>query len=133
MGKDGNAGVCVDFDPPKVPINLKSLLQQMETDFDAPVPYNPQSASPLANTPIVEDECYMGKDGNAGVCVDFDPPVVPISLRRILEDIDFDAPVPYSPASAKPLANTPIVDDECYLGKEGQLDECADFDPVTSG
>ena len=54
-----------------MPINLKSLLQQMETDFDAPVPYNPQSASPLANTPIVDDECYMGKDGNAGVCVDF--------------------------------------------------------------
>ena len=60
-----------NVDPPKMPINLKSLLQQMETDFDAPVPYNPQSAKPLANTPIVDDECYMGKDGNAGVCVDF--------------------------------------------------------------
>ena len=62
-----------------------------------------------------------------------DPPVVPQSLRRILEEIDFDSPVPYSPASAKPLANTPIVDDECYTGAEGQLNECADFDPVTSG
>ena len=62
-----------------------------------------------------------------------DPPVVPQSLRRILEEIDFDAPVPYNPQLAKPLANTPIVDDECYMGKEGQLDECADFDPVTSG
>ena len=58
-------------DPPKVPINLKSLLKQMEIDFDAPVPFSPQSASPLASTPVVDDECYMGKDGNAGVCVDF--------------------------------------------------------------
>ena len=62
-----------------------------------------------------------------------DPPAVPISLRRLLEEIDFDAPVPYNPASASPLANTPIVDDECYMGAEGQLDDCADFDPVTSG
>ena len=62
---------CMLVDPPKIPINLKTLLQQMEIDFDAPVPFNPQSASPLANTPVVDDECYMGKDGNAGVCVDF--------------------------------------------------------------
>ena len=48
-------------------------------------------------------------------------------------ETDFDAPVPYNPQSASPLANTPIVDDECYMGKEGQLDDCADFDPVTSG
>lgn len=135
MGKDGNAGVCVDFDPPSVPINLKSLLQQMEIDFDAPVPYSPASASgPLENEPIVDDECYMGKDGDAGVCVDFDPPAVPVSLRRLLEEIDFDAPVPYSPASASgPLGSLPVVDDECYMGAEGQLDECADFDPPKRG
>lgn len=26
----------------------------------------------------------------------------------------------------------PFVDDECYLGKDGDLDECADFDPKVS-
>ena len=25
----------------------------------------------------MDDECYMGKDGNAPECVDFDPPVIP--------------------------------------------------------
>jgi hypothetical protein len=25
----------------------------------------------------LDDECYMGKDGNAEECVDFDPPVLP--------------------------------------------------------
>ena len=47
------------------------------------------------------------------------------------EDIDYDAPVLNNPQSSSgPLKKEPIVDDECYMGKDGQLDECADFDPL---
>ncbi|KAL7529684.1 hypothetical protein ACHAXR_003091 [Thalassiosira sp. AJA248-18] len=63
--------------------------------------------------------------------------VVPSSIGRVTRSIamaeegtDFDAPIPANPASASgPLESQPVVDDECYMGKEGQLDECADFDP----
>ena len=44
-------------------------------DFDAPTPYNPQSASgELDHDPVVDDECYMGANGDFDDCVDFDPP-----------------------------------------------------------
>ena len=44
-------------------------------DFDAPTPYNPQSASgELTHDPVVDDECYMGANGDFDDCVDFDPP-----------------------------------------------------------
>lgn len=153
-------------DPPKVPVNLRSLLEKMEIDFDAPVLYNPASASgPLENEPVVDDECYMGKDGQLDACADFgkcanpfhylvlhfyiiyiyispelssgalgwtDPPKVPVNLRKLMEKIDkkidYDAPVPYNPQSSSgPLDYEPVVDDECYMGKDGQLNECADF------
>ena len=53
-------------------MNLRSLLEKMEIDFDAPVLYNPASASgPLENEPVVDDECYMGKDGQLDACADF--------------------------------------------------------------
>jgi len=49
------------------------------------------------------------------------------------EDIDYDAPVLNNPQSSSgPLKKEPIVDDECYMGKDGQLDECADFDPLVT-
>ena len=39
-----------------------------------------------------------------------------------------DAPTLNNPAFASgPLDHEIIVDDECYMGKDGQLDECADF------
>jgi hypothetical protein len=41
---------------------------------------------------------------------------------------DFDAPILANPKSASPLDHVPVVDnDECYLGKYGQYDECVDF------
>ena len=46
-------------------------------DFDAPIPANPSSGTTvLTSQPNVDDECYMGKDGSATECVDFDPPRV---------------------------------------------------------
>ena len=46
-----------------------------EDDYDAPTPYNPQSASgELTHDPVVDDECYMGANGDFDDCVDFDPP-----------------------------------------------------------
>jgi len=44
-------------------------------DFDAPIPANPQSGTTvLENQPVVDDECYMGANGDFDDCVDFDPP-----------------------------------------------------------
>jgi len=44
-------------------------------DFDAPVPFDPQSGTTvLSRAPVVDDECYMGKGGSFTECVDFDPP-----------------------------------------------------------
>ena len=55
-----------------------------------------------------------------------------MNLRKLMEKIDkkidYDAPVPYNPQSSSgPLDYEPVVDDECYMGKDGQLNECADF------
>ena len=52
-------------------------------------------------------------------------------------DIDFDAPVLKNPVMK---SDTPtvldhdieVVDDECYLGKYGQYEECVDFGKWTS-
>ena len=43
-------------------------------------------------------------------------------------DIDFDAPIVESSWTWS-LDHDIVVDDDCYLGKDGSLDECADFDP----
>ena len=68
-----------------------------------------------------------------------DPPVVATAEHPMLkrsaatatEDTDFDAPVLNNPAFASgPLDHEIVVDDECYMGKDGQLDECADFGKI---
>jgi hypothetical protein len=49
--------------------------------------------------------------------------------KRVYND-DFDAPIPVHPQSGTAvMESAPVVDDECYMGANGQLDECADFDP----
>ena len=129
-----------------------ALATSEDIDFDAPVLNNPQSSSgPLKKEPIVDDECYLGKEGQLDECADFDP-ITPITVVaaaaaaaaeqpvvskrqsgiRATEDTDFDAPVLKNPAYATPLTNDPIVDDECYMGKDGQLDECVDYDPLVT-
>ena len=51
-----------------------------------------------------------------------------LTSSTTLDDIDYDAPTLNNPAFASgPLDHEIIVDDECYMGKDGQLDECADF------
>ena len=52
------------------------------------------------------------------------------------DTIDYDAPVDRLQASGhlvekatSVLDHEIVVDDDCYLGKDGSLDECADFDP----
>ena len=66
-------------------MNLRSLLEKMEIDFDAPVLYNPASASgPLENEPVVDDECYMGKDGQLDACADFGKWCKSISLSLFI-------------------------------------------------
>mmetsp|Transcript_1953 Transcript_1953/g.4253 ORF Transcript_1953/g.4253 Transcript_1953/m.4253 type:complete len:128 (-) Transcript_1953:244-627(-) len=50
------------------------------------------------------------------------------------EDTDFDAPVLNNPVKASAPKDLDhdilVVDDECYLGKYGQFNECVDFDPM---
>ena len=156
MGAEGQFDDCVDFDPPKVRRRTRSANAQDQPraapswtaawsravdDFDAPVPLNPASASKLDHDPVVDDECYMGAEGQFDDCVDFDPPVVRRRTRSAnahdqarsqpkwtVAD-DFDAPVPLNPASATDLDHDPVVDDECYMGADGQFDDCVDFDP----
>lgn len=50
-------------------------------------------------------------------------------LAAAPDNDDFDAPVPINPSVASELDHSPLaeVDDECYLGKYGQHDECVDF------
>ena len=46
------------------------------------------------------------------------------------DEDDFDAPIlkhPVMSGKAGTLDHDPIVDDECYLGKENQFDDCVDF------
>ena len=44
-------------------------------DFDAPVLFDPQSGTAvLDGQPVVDDECYTGKNMEFDDCVDFDPP-----------------------------------------------------------
>ena len=123
-----------------------ALRATEETDFDAPVPFEPQSGTAvLDREPVVDDECYMGKDGSFDDCVDFDPIV-----RKRYNDWtnaqdaeprypppkwafgdDYDAPLPADPqVGTAVLASQPVVDDECYMGKDGSADECVDFDPI---
>ncbi|KAK1736812.1 hypothetical protein QTG54_012257 [Skeletonema marinoi] len=53
----------------------RPALATYDDDFDAPVPANPQSGTTvLENQPVVDDECYMGANGDFDDCVDFDPP-----------------------------------------------------------
>ena len=112
------------------------------TDFDAPVLANPQRGTTvLENAPIVDDECYMGKDASAGDCVDFDPSPRrttrsanahdrPRSAPKWAFGDDFDAPVlAYPQSGSAVLESEPIVDDECYMGKDGSAADCVDFDP----
>mmetsp|Transcript_16192 Transcript_16192/g.32574 ORF Transcript_16192/g.32574 Transcript_16192/m.32574 type:complete len:136 (-) Transcript_16192:151-558(-) len=64
----------------------------------------------------------------------FHSPITSLALAD--EDTDFDAPVINNPVlSGKALTrkagdHDPIVDDECYLGKYGQYDDCVDYDPM---
>merc|ERR1712232_1247000 len=110
---------------------LRSTPFFAEVDFDAPVPADPQSGTAvLEEAPVVDDECYMGKDGEFDECVDFDPPVMlkrtrsanamdqPRPAPKWAFGDDFDAPVLADPQSGTAVIDkAPVVDDECYMGK----------------
>eukprot|EP00584_Thalassiosira_punctigera_P008284 CAMPEP_0172527316 /NCGR_PEP_ID=MMETSP1067-20121228/2038_1 /TAXON_ID=265564 ORGANISM="Thalassiosira punctigera, Strain Tpunct2005C2" /NCGR_SAMPLE_ID=MMETSP1067 /ASSEMBLY_ACC=CAM_ASM_000444 /LENGTH=294 /DNA_ID=CAMNT_0013311037 /DNA_START=41 /DNA_END=925 /DNA_ORIENTATION=- len=149
MGKDGDFGGCVDFDPFKRPTRSVNAMDSKRSaprwaygdDFDAPVPINPQMGTAvLESQPIVDDECYMGKDGDLGECADFDPITRPTRSVNAMDSSrpvpgwtyadDFDAPVPANPqVGTTVLESEPVVDDECYMGKNMDFGGCVDFDP----
>lgn len=128
------------FSPSRTSFHNTRLTATENTDFDAPIPANPQSAQfVLENQPIVDDECYMGKEGDFGACVDFDPPRRTRSMNSMDKTRkppkwafgdDFDAPVPANPQyGTAVLTSEPVVDDECYMGKDMSAGGCVDFDP----
>jgi len=154
MGKNGDFGECVDFDPPRATRSFNAMdaprssaskwVSNYWDDFDAPTPANPATGTAvLDRQPIVDDECYMGKNGDFDDCVDFDPPAQPTPWFNLMDTPrssasrwvsnywdDFDAPKPANPATGTAvLDQQPIVDDECYMGKNGDFDDCVDFDP----
>ncbi len=43
------------------------------------------------------------------------------------EDTDFDAPIRKNPEPTVLDHDIVVIDDECYLGKYGQYEECVDF------
>ena len=55
-----------------------------------------------------------------------------------VDDVDYDAPLDRRMAvgdivnsgEGNNLYIDPVVEDECYLGKHGELEECVDFDPI---
>mmetsp|Transcript_12629 Transcript_12629/g.25218 ORF Transcript_12629/g.25218 Transcript_12629/m.25218 type:complete len:320 (-) Transcript_12629:414-1373(-) len=148
MGANLDAEDCVDFDPPKQA--QQATPATYSDDFDAPIPANPQSGTTvLDHEPVVDDECYMGANGDFGDCVDFDPPKQANDWTNVMDtprgqkardlpgwakkssyNDDFDAPIPANPQSGTTvLDHEPVVDDECYMGANGDFDDCVDFDP----
>lgn len=128
--------------PPPPPPPLFAAAEG--TDFDAPILANPASGtSILDHEPVVDDECYMGNDDTFLDCVDFDPATRPtrsvnaqdrprLAPRWAFGD-DYDAPTTLANSRSSGedlmLLSEPIVDDECYLGKDDNAEECVDFDP----
>ena len=53
----------------------------------------------------------------------------------VADEDDFDAPSlanPVMSGKVGKLDHDPIVDDECYLGKDNQFDDCVDFGTLQS-
>ena len=109
-------------------------------DYDAPILTNTAPSYILTDAPIVDDECYMGNDGTYLDCIDFDPLTRPTrsvnahdqprQLPRWAYGDDNDAPATTSTGTIHwGNAKLPIVDEDCYLGKDGSAEECVDFDP----
>eukprot|EP00580_Thalassiosira_gravida_P003057 CAMPEP_0201604668 /NCGR_PEP_ID=MMETSP0492-20130828/4732_1 /ASSEMBLY_ACC=CAM_ASM_000837 /TAXON_ID=420259 /ORGANISM="Thalassiosira gravida, Strain GMp14c1" /LENGTH=133 /DNA_ID=CAMNT_0048068749 /DNA_START=333 /DNA_END=734 /DNA_ORIENTATION=- len=69
--------IVTAFSPSSMMINTPTYLfatANEDTDFDAPIPKNPQHAHALDHEiVVVDDECYLGKYGQYPDCVDFDP------------------------------------------------------------
>jgi hypothetical protein len=110
-------------------------------DYDAPILTNTAPSYVLTDAPIVDDECYMGADSTYLDCIDFDPLTRPTrsvnahdqprQLPRWAYGDDNDAPTTTSTAPTINWGNAqlPIVDEDCYLGKDSSAEECVDFDP----
>ena len=64
-------------------------LATEDTDFDAPVLANPQTASGALDHEIVvgDDECYLGKYGQYADCVDFGEWMGASSLPRGIHSV----------------------------------------------
>ena len=75
-----------------------------------------------------EDEKFQRSLLQAKLAYDAIDAALSTTPSRGLDDVDYDSPKPINPSQASgPLDHEIVVDDECYMGKDGQLDECADF------
>jgi len=139
-GKNGDFKECVDFDP----LHGNGVVSKQghsneSTDFDAPL-YKAKAAGNIvsAGDPVLLDHEIVVDDEPTA---DFDPlhgNGVVSKNGPSNELTDFDAPLYKAKAAGNIVsAGEPtlldheiIVDDECYAGKNGDFDECADFDPL---
>ena len=87
-------------------------------------------ASPSSSTVLStgEDEKFQRSLLQAKLAYDAIDAALSTTPSRGVDDVDYDSPKPINPSQASgPLDHEIVVDDECYMGKDGQLDECADF------
>lgn len=130
-------------------LSTRLFAGENDDDYDAPIilTNSPGNSYILSNAPIVDDECYMGADNTYLDCIDFDPLTRPTrsvnahdqprQLPRWAYGDDNDAPTTTTSTTTttttinwgKNELLLPLVDEDCYLGKDGSADECVDFDP----
>ena len=105
----------------------RSLLEErLGGDTDASSP----SSSTVLSTG--EDEKFQRSLLQAKLAYDAIDAALSTTPSRGVDDVDYDSPKPINPSQASgPLDHEIVVDDECYMGKDGQLDECADFGEKT--
>ena len=102
----------------------RSLLEERLGGCDS----TDTSSSSSTVLPTGDDEQFQRSLLQAKLAYDAIDTALSTTSSRGVDDVDYDAPVLRSPSKASgPLDHEIVVDDECYMGKDGQLDECADF------
>ena len=101
----------------------RSLLEERLGGCDST---DTSSSSSSTVLPTGDDEQFQRSLLQAKLA--YDDTALSTTSSRGVDDVDYDAPVLRNPSKASgPLDHEIVVDDECYMGKDGQLNECADF------
>ena len=133
-----SAFVPAAFLPKKLPHLMAAPSAQEDIDFDAPTDRLKAAGHLVASgDPKLLDHEIVVDDDDA--LDDYDPlhGNGVVSGGHSDDRTDFDAPMYRSKAVGNvvrsgeggELDHEPVVDDECYMGKDGSFGECVDFDP----